>query len=438
MKYNLWQSLLWILAYIVLALMPPLVALVGATPSPRPFWIELGVLAGFLNFGILGLQFVTTGRFRWFAAGFSLDNLLQFHRMTGIFALILIVAHPVILMMADSRFLAFFDPSANFPRAAALSLVVLAGAVLVATTLWRLSFQLAYEHWRILHGLLAFTLLFLALGHVLMVDNYSEPFWKKGAFAVMAGFPLYLLVHSRFVRPWFMQKKPYRLVRIRAERNDSWTLVLEPEGHGGLQFRPGQFAWITLGDTPFSLQQHPFTIASSAMQRPLEFTIKELGDFTASIKRMRPWRRAWVEGPYGSFFHEVSQNKGAVFMAGGVGITPIMSMLRTCCDCYGNISCVLIYGNSDWDAVLFREEIEEIQSRLNLRVVHVLEDPPEGWKGEEGFIGEEVLKRHLPEDLNNYEYFICGPDPMMDACESVLRQRGIPPWKIFSERFDMV
>ncbi len=438
MKYGFFQSLFWILAYLALALAPTALALTGGVPQSRPFWVEFGALLGFLGLAILSLQFVTTGRFRWFAAGFSLDNLLQFHRLTGIFALLLIAAHPAVLMMADRGFLEFWDPTVNLPRVVALSLVVIAGLIVIGTSLWRLPLGLAYEHWRLVHGSLAFLIVFVALGHVMMVNHYSGPLWKKATFSVMGCAALYLVVHSRLVRPKLMRRRPYRVVKIRPERNDSVTLVLEPEGHSGMKFRAGQFAWLTLGDTPFSLQQHPFTLASSARQRRIEFTIKNLGDFTGSLKRLRPWGRAWLEGPYGSFFHESSQTLGAVFIAGGVGITPVMSMLRTCSDCEDKVPYVLIYGNTDWESILFREEIEALQARLDLKVVHVLQQPPEGWEGEVGFIDREVLNRHVPTNLNNYEYFICGPDPMMDACESILREKGIAAWDIYSERFDLV
>src|SRR5262249_17766706 len=73
--------------------------------------------------------------------------------------------------------------------------------------------------------------------------------------------------------------------------------------------------------------------------------------------------------------------------------------------------------------------------RLNLEVVHVLEKPKDGWKGERGYINAAVLSRHLPPPFTNHEYFICGPDVMMDAIEGALSNLDVPMSKYHSERY---
>ena len=78
--------------------------------------------------------------------------------------------------------------------------------------------------------------------------------------------------------------------------------------------------------------------------------------------------------------------------------------------------------------------------KLNLKVLHVLESPPEGWTGEKGFVNADILKRNLPADRrpNWVEIFICGPGPMMNAVEKTLVQIGVPLGDFHSERFDLV
>lgn len=438
MKYTFVERLLWILLFCLLAVLPMIIAVTGQTPERRDFWIEFGVMLGFLGFAILAIQFVLTGRFRWFAAGFGLDNILQFHRQTGIFALLLVLAHPAILMVYDQDFLVYFDPRANAPRALSLSFVTVATVVLVASSLWRLTFRLSYEKWRMIHGLLSLAILVLGTGHIIMVSHYSEPLWKQAAFSLIAVGAIYLLAHSRVVRPFLMRRRPYQVAEVRSERNDSWTLVVEAKKHPGMSHRPGQFAWITVGDSPFSMQQHPFSFASGATSPRLEFTIKELGDFTASVKHLRRGDPVWLEGPYGAFTFKPGQAKGAIFIAGGVGITPIMSMLRTFRDQRQSFPMTLVYGNRNWEEVIFREEIEKMSESMPLEVVHVVEEPLDGWEGETGLIRKEILERHLPPDRHDHHCFVCGPTPMMDVTELALKQMGFPPWNIYSERFDMV
>jgi ferredoxin-NADP reductase len=71
-------------------------------------------------------------------------------------------------------------------------------------------------------------------------------------------------------------------------------------------------------------------------------------------------------------------------------------------------------------------------------VVHVLERPPAGWQGETGYVTAEVLARHLPGGYRRFQYFVCGPAPMMDAVEHALVELGVPDERIHTERFDMV
>jgi ferredoxin-NADP reductase len=127
-----------------------------------------------------------------------------------------------------------------------------------------------------------------------------------------------------------------------------------------------------------------------------------------------------------------------VMLVGGVGITPCMSMLRTFADRGDPRPLVLIYANEDLDAVIFHDEIEALRSSLDLEVVHVLEEPPEEWEGEEGLVDRDLLARHLPRGSRVYDHFVCGPKPMMDAVEKALLALDVPQHRILSERFNMV
>ena len=95
----------------------------------------------------------------------------------------------------------------------------------------------------------------------------------------------------------------------------------------------------------------------------------------------------------------------------------------------------LLYGSRDWDSITFREELEALKARLNLTVVHVLANPPAGWAGEQGFVTVDLFRRHLPPPYASHEYFICGPNVMMDAIERALGHMRVPLSKYHSERY---
>jgi NAD(P)H-flavin reductase len=89
------------------------------------------------------------------------------------------------------------------------------------------------------------------------------------------------------------------------------------------------------------------------------------------------------------------------------------------------------------ESIIFREELEELENKLDFKMVHVLERPPEGWEGESGFINADILKRHLPENYKDSTYFLCGPLPMIEAVEGALDKLHVPVLHIFSEQYEM-
>jgi predicted ferric reductase len=194
-----------------------------------------------------------------------------------------------------------------------------------------------------------------------------------------------------------------------------------------------------VGRSPFALTQHPFSFSSSAEDEGrVAMTIKARGDFTRTIASVTPGTRAYLDGPHGVFSPDRFEGPGFVLIAGGVGITPLISMVRTMADREDPRPCLLVYANRDWDGITFRDELEELSKRIPLRVVHVLEHPPDDWSGDKGYVTEEILRKHLPRRFQRLQYFVCGPGPMMDAMDHALAALGVPAERINTERFDMV
>jgi len=323
---------------------------------------------------------------------------------------------------------------ARFALVATLALLALVGSSLLRRRL-----RLAYERWRTLHGVLAVLALACALVHIELVGWYVDLPWKRALWAAMVIAVVALRVYVRIVVPLLLLHRPWMVEEVIRERGRSTTLRLRPVGHSGMRFLPGQFAWLTLGRSPFAIEDHPFSFSSSAEERDtVSFTIKAAGDFSASVASLEPGASAYVEGPHGAFSVDRYEGDGCVFVAGGVGITPIMSMLRTLADRRDPRPHLLVYGARSPDELTFRERIQELRTRLDLRVVEVASQPPPGWEGEHGRIDPALLEKWLPTERERYVYFICGPGPMMDAVEHSLRRAGVPWPSIYSERFNMV
>ena len=171
----------------------------------------------------------------------------------------------------------------------------------------------------------------------------------------------------------------------------------------------------------------------------MEFTIKELGDFTRTIKRIQVGEAAYLDGPYGVFtVDRYNDAAGFVFIAGGIGAAPIMSMLRTLADRHEERQLLFIYGNKGPNDIIFKQELEVLQTRLQLRVVHVLTNPAPDWRGESGLITLALLSKVLCDDALTYEYFLCGPKRMSNMVQKGLHDLEVPMGQIHFELFDMV
>src|SRR5690606_38161075 len=144
-----------------------------------------------------------------------------------------------------------------------------------------------------------------------------------------------------------------RIDQVREEHGEATTLVLRPDGHQGFAFKAGQFAWLTVGKSPFRLGQHPFSLTGSASDAPeYQMSIKALGDFTSAVPRVPVGSRAYLGGPCGAFSLDAARpHEGAVLIMGGIGITPAISMLRTCRDRAERRSIILTYANDSWEEV---------------------------------------------------------------------------------------
>ncbi len=444
------QGAFWIFVYLAVAVAPLVFAWSGPEPG-RGFLINLSVALGFVGLAMMGLQFALVARFKTVSAPFGMDVVLQYHRQMAYVALLFILAHPILLFVEDARFLALLDPVTAPLRAKMAVTSTVALLVLVALSVWRKRLRVSYELWQLTHGLLGVVIVATALAHVFLVGYYVDEPWERALWLAMsAGFVL-LLVWVRVVRPLQRRRESWRVEEVIAERGETYTIVLKPQedrdGFAGFTFEPGQFAWIMAGQSPFAITQHPFSISSSAERTDrVMLSVKAAGDFTSSVAVLKPGTTVYLDGPHGAFTIDRHEGPGFVFIGAGVGVTPLMSMLRTLADRGDVRPCYLFLGNRNQESITFREEIEGLKSRLNLEVIHVLSRPEEGWEGEKGRIDASILSRgltggehrHLPRHYRRLVYFICGPDAMMDAAEDALKRLGVTEERIHTERFGMV
>jgi len=439
---NVASGLLWIGLYLFFCLAPLLFVLGQPNPQGRPFPIEFSVALGFVGLSILALQFALIARFKAVAAPFGIDALLKYHVQMTFVGVAFAVAHPVILFLADARYLPLLNLVSAPWRARFAFASVIALLILVVLSMWRTRLRLRYEVWQISHGLLAVAVVLFGLLHASLVGFYVVGIVRHIVYDGYIGGLIFLLVWIRIISPLIRLRHPWRIAEVIQEYGDATTVVIEPVSHRGFQFDPGQFGWIAVGRSPFSITQHPFSFSSAADTPPggtVSMTIKVAGDFTKTIATLTPGTRVYVDGPHGVFTMDQRQAPGYVFIAGGVGVTPFYSMLLTMLERDDVRPVILFYASQSWDQVILRDQLSELDAAMpNLTIVHVLSRAEDDWQGESGRIDATLLSRHLPAQFQRYEYLLCGSSRMMDAMEEALVEARVPATRVTSERFDMV
>jgi len=431
------RGIAWLGIVIGICVAPLAFALISTNRPGQGFWTDFSVALGFVGLTLMGIEFALVARVKAVAEPFGTDALVDFHRQIGYAGLAFVLIH--VALSADLGKVTAFTPAETPSRVWFGAVAAGALVVLVATSVWRRQLRLSYEIWQVLHAVLAVIAVVAGLVHVLLVNYYVDTLWKQVLWSVMTAAFLWLLVWVRLLRPLRLRRRPWTVERVTPERDRTTVLTLRPAGHDGLRFEPGQFAWITVGRSPFSVTSHPFSLCSSAETNgSVEVAIKAAGDFSSSVATVEPGTEVYVDGPHGVFSIDQYEGAGFCLIAGGVGIAPALSMLETLAD-RGDVRPVVLFaGNRNWDSIIFRSRIDESSARLNMKVVHVLEDPPPGWTADTGYLDADILSRHLPAGFRRFQFFACGPTPMLHAVETALVEIGTPADRIHTERFDWV
>lgn len=401
---------------------------------------------GLLATSMLVCTVVLPSRVRSLTRTLGIDGVLGIHRFVGLAVTLLVGLHIVLVVVARPANWALFDVMHAPNRARAAVGATVALGALIALTVLRRRLRHRYEVWRWVHLALAGTALVLSGLHIWWLNHLVRDASMRVLFAVLALGVLAVLGYRWLWMPVFGAGREYVVREIRPESSTVSTLVLEPRrkcSHRrsrALEFAPGQFAWLRLNPSIRS-QEHPFTIASSAhLGLWTEFTIRHSGDFTNQLRMLRPGTPVWVDGPHGAFTLDLRRTTGLVMIAGGVGITPMMSMLRTLAHRRDQRPHRLLVIAGTIDELLFRGEIRQLQQRLDLTVVEVLRRPPPSWTGPSGSIDEGLLTALLPGRFrrNQLDYYLCGPPAMVDDVLTVLDGLEVPQPRIHTEQFDFV
>jgi predicted ferric reductase len=416
------------LAMVVLIALP--VIFWAATLTPGLPWAvylhEMGKLLGLIGFVLLLFQYVLSSKIKWVERGIGLDVLFRMHSKVGLIAVIFITAHPALFFISE-KLQGYEAPMSILKVLGVITLLLLLLAACAALLYGVLPVK--YETWKGIHRI-AYAIFALAFIHSFFIGSDLQRWPMRILWLILAILFIGILAY-KLQRRSYIRRYPFKVAGVLQETYDTWSVHFEGEHP---PYNPGQFMIIQLLRDGNTSEPHPFTISSSPTGERLSISAKSVGDFTSTIGETKTTDVAYIDMPYGVFSFLNFDAKDLVLIAGGIGITPFMSMLRYIYDKKLKKNVILLWSNKTEQDIAFRKELETMASEMpSLKVVHVL-SRQEGWSGERGKIDAEKLKRYV-DNFHVTQFFICGPPLMMRAVERTLRELGAPKNRIHYERF---
>ncbi len=426
--------------YLLIVLAPAALLNVYGPDSDVDFVYRLGKIFALIGLMILALQPVLAARFKWIERPFGLDVIMRHHKRVDVLAMVLVCLHPLLLVLGGAGWDLIVKPDLPwYVWAGKTALVIFLVSLLIS--LFRSGIRLRFERWRWVHDILAPLLIVLAFVHSAYAGSDIQTTAIHRLWIGLLGSTMLVFLYHRWIRPMRHRRHPYRVIEVVQETTTVWTIKLAPpDGRSLFNYQPGQFQFITFhraGHLP--VEEHHWTISSSPTDKShVSSTIKALGDFTSTIGETKSGDTASIHAPFGRFSYAFHPNEKAfVCIVGGIGITPIISMLRHMRDVRATFPVLLLYANHSEGDIVFRKELSEIAAGQypRLHVVHVLDHPDPAWTGEKGTIDREKLERYCGKLLKDRYFYICGPKRMLETEMNLLHALGVQKKKMHYELF---
>jgi len=363
---------------------------------------------------------------------FGLDRAYRIHRRTGIIAFILMLTH-VGVVTVRAAVLSLTEVVALWLDMGDKALVLgrfafLGFFVIILITLF---VKMPYELLKKSHQTLG---LFLFLGglHAYLIPSdmaVNQPLRWYVMSLTAIGVASY--VWRTLLKPWLVPRQRFIITAVRKLNSNITEITMKPKSKNHFIFTPGQFNFYKFIQPGFPPEDHPFSITAGAHETNLRLSAKALGDFTTRLPELKKGAQAIIQGPYGGFTYQRGSPR-QIWIAGGIGITPFMSMARTLRYAAGEntFAVDLFYSvESKQEAVYFKElqAIAREQAKFNVYL----------WvTGQNRFITAQAISEEV--SLEGKDIFICGPPGMIETLTKQFKALKIPGRHIHSERFKLL
>jgi predicted ferric reductase len=405
---------------------------------------SVGRLTGLIAADLLLIQVLLMARIPIVEKVYGQDELARRHRLVGFTSFNLMLVHIVLITLGyaaqdgKNPFAELWNLVVDYPGL----LLSVAGTLLLVlvtvTSIKKARKKLRYESWHLLH-LYAYLGVGLALPHQLwsgqeflehrVATVYWWSLWIAAAGAV--------LIWRIFLPVCLTLRHDLRVSRVVRESPDTVSVWMTGRRLDRLAVGAGQFfIWRFLGG-PGWTRGHPYSLSAAPTATGLRITVKDLGDESRLLAKVRPGTRVAIEGPYGRLHSGVRTRRKVTLLAGGIGITPMRALLEEMPQDRGDIT--LIYRSRDENDLIFARELGDLAAARGATVYFATGPRVQGrdsWLPQDAaHLSDVDGLRQLVPDVADQDVYICGAPGWMDAAEAAARAAGVPASHIHVERF---
>jgi len=445
---------------LTLGLLTLIPVLIYVASDPGPSFTDsfstlnsMAVMLGLAGISAFALNLVLGGRFSVVDTFFGgLDRMYGVHRRNGEIAYLLLLTHAILMFWSRATLSAgaAFDLLTN-DAGWEVTFGVLALTAMTVSIVLSVYVHLNHEVFVYVQRSFGVIFVFAAL-HVFLVpgaDARSPLLTFYLAVLVVTG--LASFAYRSLFDDVLVRRRDYKVVEANRLTDLVTEVVMAPEGKP-LKHEPGQFVYVsfespelravmqpykletlgrsalfTLRPGEISQQFHPFSVTSARGSENLSIVFKAVGDYTRAVRKaLEHGARVRVEGPYGGFTLKSASSRSLIWVAGGIGVTPFLSMARSLDGTEYEVD--LYYATKTQRQAHFERELEKISDRVHgFRMFQVVEET-------DGFITAEKIAE-VSGGLSGKDIFICGPPRMIDSLRTQFAAQGVPRHRLHYEIF---
>ncbi len=387
---------------------------------------SLGQISALIGTALYSITLFLSARLKIFERFFEgLNQVYVKHSQYGQLALILMLFHPLLLLplytSTWTEAFSFLLPDSNW----AVNWGIFSLGLMIVLIVLTLYLRPRYNLWKWTHKFLGLAFFFGAL-HVWMIPSDTSRFLPLRVYILgLAAIGLSAFFYRTVFGVFAVKKWRYKVSSIRRLNESTVEISMEPESEN-MSFKPGQFVFVQFKSSTVTSESHPFSIVSAPEEKTLRVAVKSLGDYTATLDKLKLGDKAMIEGPFGYFTLDHTHSTRQIWLAGGIGVTPFLSLATSLPN---GMDVDFFYCVGKDEEAVYRQELESLgQKNPNFRF-HLFTSEKNG-RIDADFIQKEV------QTFDQKDILLCAPPAMIHALRSQFLQKKVATACIHSEEFN--